>query len=771
MSRDGTRVVKNASILMATQLITWALSLLLVVFLPRYLGAAAVGQFAIAGSIWAIMGMLVGFGMDTLLMKEIARNPERTPQLVGTALLLRVILFLLSSVVVAIYVHLMAYPPTTVNIIWIIGLSIFITQLGLACLAALQGLEAMHYSSLAGIISKAWSTGVGISVVLMGYGVYIVGLVNVTSALLSTALLFVFLRRFYKPQFNLQIATTLTMCRASVPYLMSGLGLILYGQVDVLIISSLINTQETGWYGAASQLFGTLLFIPVVFTTAVFPVLTRTYANAPDALPKILRKTFDLMLLVSVPIGLGIFVIAQQGVTLLLGSGFTQSGPILALMGIVLIFTYQNVLIGQFLISTDRQNSWTLIMIVAAVLTIPLDLVLVPWCQREFGNGAMAGALSFIVTELGMVLVGIWLLPKGSLGWSNVWMATRILSAGLVMTAVAWLVRDMFIAIPVIVGAIAYIGMIAILRVVPNEDIALLKEMAQIAPARTRAGWHHRSLTMGILRKQPKAPLGAENALTLRTVDGEPLYTFPGPIISSMRHLETTLMYKGALPARIAMVSALRQEGVTYTTMALATTLAYDLAVRVCVVELNWWSPGVRTEPLPENTTPKSRWRKLFRARKPKVDSSTAHAESEETAIQTIDASGLAAVLMGTATLDEALVQTALPNLMLLPAGNLPLAQRPAMARHDTLKACIKQLSRRFDHILLDVPAILGTSDSIALASLSTACCIVVRQGVTPVSQVRRALDDVKHLSMLGVVLNQARMSLPNWVSAFVPQE
>ena len=72
MSRDGTRVVKNASILMATQLITWALSLLLVVFLPRYLGAAAVGQFAIAGSIWAIMGMLVGFGMDTLLMKEIA---------------------------------------------------------------------------------------------------------------------------------------------------------------------------------------------------------------------------------------------------------------------------------------------------------------------------------------------------------------------------------------------------------------------------------------------------------------------------------------------------------------------------------------------------------------------------------------------------------------------------------------------------------------------------------------------------------------------------
>jgi O-antigen/teichoic acid export membrane protein len=464
---------------MATQLITWALSLLLVVFLPRYLGPAAVGQFAIAGSIWAIMGMLVGFGMDTLLTKEIARNPERTPQLIGTTLILRVILFLFSCGVVALYVGMMEYPPTTVNIIWIIGLSIFITQIGLAGLAALQGIEAMHYSSLAGIISKACNTGLGITVVLLGYGVYIVGLVNVTSALISTTLLLVFLRRFYKPQFHLHIVPTLAMCRASFPYLMSGLGLILYGQVDVLIISSLINTQETGWYGAASQLFGTLLFIPVVFTTAVFPVLTRTYANAPDALPKILRKTFDLMLLVSIPIGLGIFVVAQQGITLLLGSEFTQSGSILALMGIVLIFTYQNVLIGQFLISTDRQNSWTIIMIVAAVLTIPLDLVLVPWCQREFGNGALAGALSFIITEFGMVVAGIWLLPKGSLGWSNMWMAIRILSAGLVMAGASWLVRDMFIAIPVIVGAITYIGMIAILRVVPNEDITLFKEMAQ----------------------------------------------------------------------------------------------------------------------------------------------------------------------------------------------------------------------------------------------------------------------------------------------------
>src|SRR4051794_18282371 len=96
MSSAGIRVVKNASILMVAQLMTWILSLLLTIFLPRYLGAAATGIFVLAGSIWSIMGLLISFGTDTLLTKEIARQPAKTPELLGMALLLRMFFFILS---------------------------------------------------------------------------------------------------------------------------------------------------------------------------------------------------------------------------------------------------------------------------------------------------------------------------------------------------------------------------------------------------------------------------------------------------------------------------------------------------------------------------------------------------------------------------------------------------------------------------------------------------------------------------------------------------
>jgi len=203
-------------------------------------------------------------------------------------------------------------------------------------------------------------------------------------------------------------------------------------------------------------------------------------------LPRLMGKSFDLLLLLSLPVGLGLFVIADPLVALLFGAEFAPSGPILALFGIVLILTYQNMLLGQFLISTDRQNVWTMVMAGAAVATLPLDLFFIPWCQTAWGNGGIGGALTFIVTELGMLIVGLRLLPRGSLGRSNAWVAVRALVVGLAMVGIVWWLRDLFIAIPVMVGVAVYVGLVLLLRIVPREDLDLFQSLARGALGRLR---------------------------------------------------------------------------------------------------------------------------------------------------------------------------------------------------------------------------------------------------------------------------------------------
>ncbi|MCB9135440.1 MAG: flippase [Anaerolineales bacterium] len=478
---ENTRhtIVKNISSLMAAQIITWALALILTVFLPRYLGAANVGKLQLGNSIWGIMTLFITFGMDILLTKEIARTPEKTSELIGTSTIVRLTFFCISFGIVSIYVRVVNYPVETIQVINIVGISMFINALSGSFLSALQGLERMEYYSLSDVISKAVATVLTIILLIMGYSVIMVAYMMLTGSLVAIAIQIFAVQKFQKLKFTFSQPKTVWMLKNAFPYLLVAGFLTIYTQLDVIILSLLVNEESIGWYSAASRLFGTLLFIPTVFITAIFPVLSRMYSDGSSNLHKLFQKSFDLLLLLSIPIGLGVFVIAQPVVLLLYGDGFRNSGPILALMGIVLIFTFLNTLFGRFFISIDQQNKWTAVMAVATIVTIPLDLVLVPWCDNQFGNGAIGGSLSFLITECGMLVAGLIMLPKNILSKNNIWYVLRTILAGGTMAGVAWQLRDKFLLIPVAAGGLVYLVMVLLLRLIPHEDWALLQSVGQ----------------------------------------------------------------------------------------------------------------------------------------------------------------------------------------------------------------------------------------------------------------------------------------------------
>ncbi len=485
---EAKSIAKNTSVLMASQLTTWGLTLVLTFFLTRYLGPANMGKLYFATSVWAIIGIIVTFGTDTLLTKEIARRPERTGELFSTAIVLRVLLFALGYALVLAGLRLVNYPTSGLYVVAIIGVSTLVWQLGGVCQATLQGLEQMHYLAVANVVSKAVSTVVSIGLVLVGWDLYAIASVAALAGLVNLIIQFVYLRRLHALPFSLNPQAGRQMLRAGAPYFLTGVFLVAYMQIDIVVIRFLVSEEAVGWYGAADQLFSTLLFIPTVFMMAVFPVFSRMFTGSSsfgpnvsgsgDTLNRLLSKSFETLLLLSVPIGLGVMTIANP-LVMLFGEKFAQSGPILAVLGIVLILTYQNMLLGQFLISIDRQNVWTVVMAVATLATIPLDLLFVPWAERALGNGAVGGAMAFVVTEALMMIVGFRLLPSGALNRGMIWRSARVLLAGLVMVAAVWPVRNMFIALPILTGAATYLGLILLLRLVSAQDVRLLRELGQ----------------------------------------------------------------------------------------------------------------------------------------------------------------------------------------------------------------------------------------------------------------------------------------------------
>ena len=114
---------------------------------------------------------------------------------------------------------------------------------------------------------------------------------------------------------------------------------------------------------------------------------------------------------------------------------------------------------------------------------------------------------------------------------------------------------------------------------------------------------------------------------------------------------------------------------------------------------------------------------------------------------------GLVEVLVGAASLDEALIVVPGHSLVLLPAG-LAVPRSTELLASSLMERVIDQLRARFDRVILDTPPVT-LADTHVLARMADGLIMVVRAGVTTRPAVESALAGVDRQKLLGIVLNE----------------
>ncbi len=117
---------------------------------------------------------------------------------------------------------------------------------------------------------------------------------------------------------------------------------------------------------------------------------------------------------------------------------------------------------------------------------------------------------------------------------------------------------------------------------------------------------------------------------------------------------------------------------------------------------------------------------------------------------------GLTQVLTGAVDVEEALVQTPLDGLRLLPAGGIPPNPSELLGSH-MMQSLVRKLST--DHIIiLDAPPLLAVTDSALLGQAADGVILVTRQGVTHKAQVEQSarLLAQAQATLFGSVINKA---------------
>jgi capsular exopolysaccharide synthesis family protein len=116
---------------------------------------------------------------------------------------------------------------------------------------------------------------------------------------------------------------------------------------------------------------------------------------------------------------------------------------------------------------------------------------------------------------------------------------------------------------------------------------------------------------------------------------------------------------------------------------------------------------------------------------------------------------GLSSYLTGNSDLSAVISQGEIPNLYVLPVGQIPV--NPAeLLGSNRMRELIQTLTGDYDYIIVDGPPALGFVDSNIISSIVDGVAVVVRAGKTPKNSIRELIDRLWSLkaNFLGVIVN-----------------
>lgn len=116
---------------------------------------------------------------------------------------------------------------------------------------------------------------------------------------------------------------------------------------------------------------------------------------------------------------------------------------------------------------------------------------------------------------------------------------------------------------------------------------------------------------------------------------------------------------------------------------------------------------------------------------------------------------GITSVLVNDVSIEDAVIDTEVPNLQLLPCG--PIPPNPSELLHSQRFAdLLQELRKRYDRIVFDTPPISAVTDALIISTHVDAAVLVVRWRTTLRVRARAILSQLRGLNahIAGVIMN-----------------
>jgi O-antigen/teichoic acid export membrane protein len=466
-------IAKNSSVLLISQVLSYILTFFATIYIARYLGTDGFGILSFALAFTGMVSIFADMGLNTLVVREVARNKSSTDQFLTNVLVIKTILAVFTVLIVILVINALNYPPETVLVVYLLALSIILNSVYGVFNAIFQAHEKMEYQAVGQIINSATLFAIVLMAIYLNLSVVAFAFnYLVTSAVVLVYSVIIFLWKFYWPKFRVDISFWKPALQEAWPYGLIGIFSMVYVWIDSFFLSFFQGNEAVGIYNAAYRLVLVFLFIPTVFNLSIFPVMSQFYINSQNSLRMTVGKYFDFMVLIGTPLAVGTLIMASEIILLIFGASFSESIIALQILIWSTLFIFLNSPLVQLMSAIDKQSTLSKIVALCMVVNVILNLIFIP----RFSY--LAASIITVITEFLVLSISLYIAKK--IGYDILKKKSNLiikvaLASGISGTLLLYF-KDFNLPLTVIAAALLYLVLIYLSKCIDPEDIQLIKD-------------------------------------------------------------------------------------------------------------------------------------------------------------------------------------------------------------------------------------------------------------------------------------------------------
>ena len=372
-------------------------------YVARYLGPEDFGLMSYSISFVGLFGFLAGFGIDSILNRELIKFPEKKKELLSTSFWIKLLGGLLAILIINVVSFFVNNDYLSKLLIFIFSLTFVFQSFNIFSLffqSKVLSRKVVQVQILCNVLSALMK----ILFIYFNLGlIFIISLYIFDNIILAIGLICI----YYKDEKNINLSIfdkkiLKSLLRDSLPLMFSIVAITVYSKIDQIIINKMLNETSVGIYSVAVKISECWYFVPGLICSSLLPAIINSKKTDSSLYKKRINFLYFLLLVFGSLMAFMVFVLSKPIILLMFGLEYIESIKVSQIYAWSIIPTFVMSGFWSYLLSENYTKVYLVITIIGAISNIVLNILLIP----HFGiiGSAYATLVSYALTPLSLFM-------------------------------------------------------------------------------------------------------------------------------------------------------------------------------------------------------------------------------------------------------------------------------------------------------------------------------------------------------------------------------